>query len=1048
MIRYLISQSALIRLIVFVIFLFGGYTYAVLMPRESSPDIKIPVVMVTTAYLGVSPQDIEKLVTTPLENELASLKDIKKMASSSVEGASIVSLEFEPNVVIEDALQQVRDRVNKAKSKLPDDAEDPDINEISFSSFPVVILTLAGPVHEDLLKKLGKSIAEDAQKITGVLDAVVTGGREREIRVQVDPYRLAALGLSLDDVIGAIKSENVNIPGGDVATGDARFLLRVPGDVIKPSDLEVVAIKRVGDRPVLLRDIARVVDDYEDRKSYARMNGESAVSVGVSKRSGANILSVVQSFKHLVDERSKTPDWPKEVQYRFLGDQSKVIEDMVSELENGVLSALVLVVAVLMFTMGMRNSLFVAFSIPVSMLLGAIVLSMLGFTLNMIVLFSLILVLGMLVDNGIVVVENIYRHLEMGKSLLDASVDGAKEVAMAVTSSTATTVVAFIPLVFWSGITGEFMSYMPKTVIIQLVASLFAAVCVLPVLTARWMRMAPVHEGYVKVPSVWKQRYQTMLEWSIDHRYLSAGIGFSALVLTFILYGFFNAGVEFFADTEPNRATVALRAPDGTDLEATDRMVRQIEALLLAEKNVDVYVAETGVSGGTDPMVATQSAVNVARLTVDFLPDHNTVKKGETERSEKPSVTIERLRGQMASIVGAEIAIEKERMGPPVGADIAIEVSGEHFDEVGETAAGLRRQLLSQIKGIAELSDDYRVGRPELRMRIDRARAKRVGASTQSAASSLRTAVAGTVASTLRDGDDEYDISVEVMPEFRDNLQAILALRIPGRIDTRPETFQVPLSSIASYTLAGGSGTIRHVEQDLVVTIKGNVKEGQNPNEVRAAVGQFLGKQKWPVGISARMGGAQDEQDETAQFLSRAFVVAVFLILVVLVAQFNRFDVPLIILASVILSLMGVLWGLMLTRTPFGIMMTGLGVISLAGVVVNNAIVLLDYVQQLEARGMAVRDALIEAGLTRLRPVLLTAVTTILGLIPMGIGVSFDFKQWKWIVGSPSAAWWAPMAIAVIFGMAVATVLTLVMVPTLYSIMDDLRRKKFVKLFR
>ena len=1042
MIRWLIERGAFVRLVVATIILFGGFTYAVILPREAAPDIKIPVVMVTTAYIGVSPQDVETLISTPLENELASLKDIKKMSSSSVEGASIVTLEFEPEVVIEDALQQVRDRVNRAKPKLPPDAEEPEVREISFSDFPVVIVTLAGDVPEQDMKQLGEDLADEISKVPGVLDAVVTGGREREVRVQVDPFRLSRMGLTLDDVTAALREENVNIPGGNVTTGDANFLLRVPGDFGEPADLAAVAIKRVGDRPVLLRDIARVVDGYEDRASYARMNGQPAVSVSVTKRTGANILEVVDGAKAVVRRWTERPDWPAGLEHRFLGDQSLMIDDMVGELENGIITALILVVGVLFFAMGIRNSLFVAAAIPLSMLLGLLVLAMLGFTLNMMVLFALILVLGMLVDNAIVLVENIYRHYELGKSRFEASVVGTREIALAVAGSTATTVAAFVPLAFWTGIMGQFMGYMPKTVITVLTASLFVAVFVLPVATAQWMRRKLPKAGAAaagpRPEPRWLSWYVRVLRSSIDNRYKAAATGAALFVMTLVAYGALNHGVEFFPDTEPNRATVTVRAPDGTDLEATDRIVRAIERHLLAQENIDVYVAETGVSGGGD-FTGAQAASNQARITVDFLPDANTAKPGQRVRVEPTTLTIDRLRRAFVDIPGAEIAIDKERMGPPVGADVAVEVSGDDFDAVGEAAARLRRDLLA-LDGIAELTDDYRVGRPELRLRIDRGRAKRVGASTQAVAGAVRTAVAGTVATTLRDGEDEYDILVEVMPEYRQDLQAVLGLRIPGRVDTDPNAFLVPLSAVATYQLTGGSGTIRHIDQDLVVTISGNVEEGQNPNAVRMEVQKLLSGYELPPGIHARLGGAQDEQQEASTFLGRAFVIAIFLILMVLVAQFNRFDVPLIILASVVLSLIGVLWGLILTGTAFGIIMTGLGVISLAGVVVNNAIVLLDYVEQLRGQGMGMQEALIEAGVTRFRPVLLTAVTTVLGLIPMALGASYDFRNLKWIVGSQSADFWGPMAVAVIFGLAAATVLTLVMVPTFYSIFEDYRR--------
>ncbi len=1036
MIAALIRQRATVYLIVVVVTIFGLLTYASL-PREAAPDVDIPIVMVTTPYIGVSPEDIESLITVPLENELTGLKDLKKLESTSAEGVSLIMLEFEPEVEIEDVLQRIRDRVSTAESKLPNEAEDTEITEISVSEFPIMIVAIAGPVDELELKRLGESLEDEIGRIPGVLEADLSGGRTREIRVQVDPYRLQHYNLSLDDVVGAVSSENVNIPGGDVRAHEANFLLRVPGDFEAPQDLERVAIARVGNRPVFLTDVGRIVDGFEDRETYARMNGQPAVSIAVKKRTGSNILEIADAVKATAAEQAER--WPEGVEFRVLGDESRFIRDIVSELENGIITALILVVSVIVFFLGIRNSLFIAVSIPLSMLLGMVVIWTIGDTLNMIVLFSLILALGMLVDNGIVLVENIYRHLEEGKGLFDASVEGTNEVALAVVASTLTTVAAFAPLLFWTGIMGQFMGYLPKTVVIILLCSLVVAVFVLPVLTSTLMRRRRMESRRSGAASPVMTAYRRLLEWCIRHRYLTTGAMLAALFGTMVAYGALGHGLEFFPDVEPDRATITVRAPDGTDVEATDRIVRRIEGIVAREPNVDVYVAETGVAA-SGHFGGAQSAANQARLTLDFLPHRTKAKPGDSIRTEDTRQTIDRLRHEVQEIPGAEIVVEKERMGPPVGDPVAVEVSGEDFHEVGRIASSVRREIAT-VPGVTDLSDNYRVGRPEMRIEIDRGAAKRIGASTQRVASTIRTAVAGNVASKLRDGEDEYDIRVELGPEHRNDLQSILALRVPGDAEG-PGTPAVPLSAVASYELAGGSGSIRHIDQDLVVTISGDVEEGFNEDAVRQAVRQRLTELQPDLkqGYHLRLGGADDEQMKTQLFLRNAFFVAIALIALVLVSQFNRYDLPLIILFSVVLSLVGVLWGLIITRTPFGIVMTGLGVISLAGVVVNNSIVLLDYVEKLRERGRAVHDALVEAGMTRFRPVLLTAVTTILGLVPMAIGMNINYRQLTVMFGGTSAEWWGPMANAVIFGLAFATVLTLIQVPVMYSIIEDLRR--------
>lgn len=1047
MIGGMVGRSATVLLVAFFV-LIGGIASYLDMPREAAPDVEVPFVMVSTPYAGVSPEDIETLITKPLENELAGIKRLKKLSSVSAEGVSLVYLEFETDVIIEDALQRVRDRVNRARPELPEDVSETEVNEISFADMPILIVTIAGQADEVVLKRLGKDLADKVERLPGVLNAKLSGGRDRQVRVQVDPLRLEHFSLSLDDVMAAVRDENVNIPGGNLAVGDARFLLRVPGEFGLASEIESIAIKRRGERSVLVRDVAQVVDGFEDRETYARMNGQPAVSLAVAKRTGANIEEIAMAVKTLVHEEAKA--WPEGVRYQVLGDQSKMVSDMVSDLENGIITALLLVMAVLVFFMGVRNSLFVALAIPLSFFLGILVLDLLDITLNMVVLFSLILVLGMLVDNAIVIVENIYRHAEEGRSLFDAAVEGTREVAIAVAASTATTVAAFLPLVFWTGLMGEFMGYMPKTVVIVLIASLVVALTVLPVLTAKLLKLAPSRAGSGGATAAsgrFLQRYQELLAITIRHRYKAFATGCGVLVLSFVAYGMFNHGTEFFPEAEPNRAVIALTAPDGTDIEATDVITRHVEALLADEENVDVYVAEVGVSGdANDPMSGSSSAPNSARITIDFLPDDASARADDKQRVENTTLTIERLREKLRGIAGAELKIEKERMGPPVGAPVSVEVSGDDFHAVGAYAAVVRRAL-GKLEGVATLTDNYRVGRPELRLLIDREAAKRVGASTRAVAGSLRTALAGSKASELRGVDDDIDIVVEADPRYKEDLQSLLSMRIPGRSDTSPNTFAVPLSAIARYEIAGGSGAITRVDQKRVVTISGDVTEGANANEVQAKVADWIAEAKVPPAFDVRLGGANDEQKNAEAFLQRAFLIAIFLIAIVLVAQFNRFDLPLIILASVVLSLAGVLWGLIITGTPFGVIMTGIGVISLAGVVVNNAIVLLDYVEQLRARGLPMVEALLQAGTARFRPVMLTALTTILGLIPMALGISIDIFRFRVTSGSQSTQMWTAMAVAVVFGLAFATVLTLVMVPTMYSIAEDLRLR-LAKLFR
>ena len=1036
--RWLVEHPTTVLVAVLASLYFGIVAYSTL-PRESTPDITIPVVIVSTPYFGVSPEDIESLVTIPMERKLKDVKDVDKMTSTSYEGASAVVLEFDPDVDIDDALQKVREKVDAAEAELPEDAEDSIVSEISFSDIPILMVSMTGPQDEEELKDLAEELADEIETIPGVLDVKVAGGLTREFKVLVDPDRLALYEVSFNDILRGMQTENVNIPGGTVDADKTNYLLRIPGELTSAADIESVPLKNVGGQTVFVRDVARVVDGYAERATYARMNGTPSISLSIQKRVGENIIETASLARDIVEVQSET--WPEGVEYALLADQSREIEAMVSELENNILTGLILVVLVLLFFMGFRNSWFVGLAIPLSMFLSFMVIQALGITLNMVVLFSLILALGMLVDNAIVIVENIYRHLEMGKSHVDASVDGVSEVAIPVATSTLTTVLAFAPMLMWQGIMGEFMGYLPKTLIIVLTASLVVALVVIPAATSRWMKQAAtgkdLSSGVIEGGGLYgsaMRGYKRVLEWSIDHRYVSFfGLGLPILFGTFVLYGALNHGTEFFPQTEPPRAIVQITAPDGTAIQVTDRIARQLEMVLDTEEDVDTYITEVGVAGGSDGFGFGSSSVpHSARITVDFKPTSGKAREGEEVREGNSFDAIERVRQTATQVVGADVMVDKIQEGPPVGLPIAVEITGDDVHELGRISHEVRRKIAG-IEGVVDITDDYRVGRPELRFDVDRAATKRVGASTSTVANTLRTAVAGTKASVIREGEDEFDIIVSLDERFTQDIPSILSMRIPGK-----DNLMVPLSTLATAETRGGAGSIKHKDREKIIRISADVADGYRVDLVQAEVATLIAE--WPTreGVRLGMGGANEEEEKAAAFLSRAFMIAISLMFMVLVTQFDSVMRPFIILGSVVLSLIGVLWGLLVTGTPFGIMMTGVGVISLAGVVVNNAIVLLDYIELQRKRGHDMRSALVSAGLVRFRPVVLTAITTILGLIPMATGISFDFKKMQLITGGESAQFWGPMAVAVSFGLAVATVLTLVMVPTMYSITEDI----------
>ncbi len=1014
--------STSVVVLMFVLAFAGALAYAGL-PREAAPDVEMPIILVTTPYFGVSPTDIEALVTNPIERELKELKNVDTLASTSAEGASLISIKFNPGVDIGEAHQEVRDKMDLASPKLPEDAEDPIINTISSSDFPVMIVNISSEYNEIRLRQVADDLQEKLEAVPGVLEVSLAGGVEREVQVNVDPGRLNHYGLSLRDVENAIIQDNISLPGGDIKLGDASFLVRVPGEFENVDQLANIIIKQRGGYPVYLTDIAEVKDGFKDRDTISRIDGHHNVSLTVTKQPGENLLSMADDIKKTLAREQ--PLLPAGTVITILADASTDIEQMVKELQNNILSGLILVIAVIMVAMGFRNSVLVGLAIPLSMLISFLVLSMLDITLNMVVLFSLILALGMLVDNSIVVVENIYRHLCEGKDRVQASLVGTREVAWPVLTSTMTTVAAFGPLIFWPGIMGKFMGFLPKTLIITLLASLFVALVITPVLCALMMKRdskeSKNDEGRL-------QAYEDALRRALSRRGLTVAVGAVVFIGTFALYGVAGLGVELFPEVEPRKIFIDMHAGDGAQLGATDRVARQLEVILAQPENVDHFVADIGVAPG-EGGIGGGKAKHRGRVTIDFL--------AEDDRVEGTELTVERIRNNIQNIAGARLEIKKEQMGPPAGPPVNLELYSDEFEELGAFARKVREKI-ANVPGLVDLKDDFESGRPEVRVIIDRQRAKMLGTNTQAIAGTVRTAVHGSKASVLRDGDDEIDIVVRLQAAFRNRLSDLEALRINVASRKDPdETFLVPIGQVATLTKGGGAGAIRHNNSRRVVTVSAHT-EGRLPNAVLLDVQEIVKQMKIPQNITYAFTGQDKEQKKTEAFLAKAFLGALFLIALVLITQFNSLVQPMVIMLAVVLSLVGVFWGQLILQLPFGIIMTGLGVISLAGIVVNNGIVLVDYVQQLRAQGMPREEALVKAGSVRLRPVLLTAITTILGLVPMALGVSIDFATMSLQLGGRMADFWRSMSVAVIFGLTIATVLTLVVVPVLYSLLDDL----------
>lgn len=997
------------------------------MPRESFPDVEIPFVVISTVYVGVSGQDIETLVTTPIENELQRVRDVRQMTSTSIDNASIIVLEFEPIVRMDVALQRVRDRVDQARAELPAAAEDPEVAEISFSDFPVLLINMSGDVGIARLQRLAEDLQERIERIPGVLDAMITGGVERQILIELDRRALDAHEMSINEVLDAIQSENVNIPGGTLDIGDQRFVVRTPGEVEDWRELENIVVRSVEDRTILVSDVATVRDGFADRETLARLGGMESITLGVTRRAGDNILRITDDVKALSEAFSA--EIGDAVTFTFLADQSDDVRSSVNELENNILTGLILVASLLLFFMGgFRNALFVAISIPMSMLTTFTVLALLGITLNMVTLFSLVLALGLLVDNGIVVVENIYRQANTGKPLEQAAMDGVAEVGWPVIASTATTIAAFFPMLFWPGIIGQFMFFLPATVITVLCASLFTALVILPVISARFMRVPPrtgdQTDEMQGLPDNFLYRaYSASLRLALRLRWLTVTGVMILFIAILVLYGRFNAGAVFFPDTTPETLIVNVALPDGANLQASDRVTRIVEDFLANAPDVVNFIAEIGAGTSGNEMGGGGNTPHESRITIDLL--------AAEEQTRNPRLLMQEIRDLLADVPDVTYEVIAEQGGPPTGDPINIEVTGDDYLELGRVAQHIR-DLLADVDGVVDLTDDFASGRSEITLRVDRHRASLVGARTSDIASAVRAAMNGVEVSTFREAGEEYDIVVRFQPQWRMGVEDVRDLTITTRTGAR-----VALAEMADISVEPGLGAVRRINAERVVTVSGDVADGYNNAERLAAVQRHLDEQlQLPPGVTIRYTGESEDQEETQQFLGLAMLSALALIALILITQFNSLIQPFIIMFTVVLSLMGVLVQLMVFQEPFVVVMTGMAVISLAGVVVNNSIVLTEFINNYRARGHDMMDAAWRAGMVRLRPVLLSAFTTSSSLIPTVLGIRLEVVDLSIATGGTSVEFWGPMARAIVVGLIVAAFLTLIVVPVLYVVLE------------
>ncbi|HEX9615640.1 MAG TPA: efflux RND transporter permease subunit, partial [Bacteroidota bacterium] len=880
-----IDNKVAVYILVTLIVLIGFTTYSS-MPREAAPDITIPLVIVSTPYIGVSASDIEGLVTQPLEQALKGLKDVKQITSVSKEGLSTIRVEFTTGIDMDEALRRVRDEVNSTTPELPADILDPIVSEINFSEFPIMFVNVDGPVGIARLKDIAEDLQDKLESITGVLRVDLSGGLQPEVQVNADVYRLNAYQVSLDDIVSAIRGENLSVPGGSIDTGEKSLAIRVPGEFKEVKPLEDIVIKIQNGKPIYIRDVAKVDYSFEDRITYSRLGGDEVVSLAVRKRAGENLLAIAAEVKEIVE--AHRPLLPGGVNLVISNDQSENIERSVHELENSIMTGMVLVVLTLFMFFGFKNAMLVSTAIPFSMFIAFVILSAFGVTLNFVVLFALVLALGILVDDAIVVIENIYRHQhEYKKSPVQAAKDGSAEVAIPVLSSTITTVAPFIPLLFWPDVIGDFMWYLPITLISTLGASLFVAFVISPVQGAQWInyqkeiaaakrnlehptwwrKYNPFTILYHKSDEVffpWMQRkYTNTLRWTLNRKWLTITGAVAVLFVTFVLFGVFNRGVILFPNVEPAQLTVNIEAPPGTSLDVTNAIAQVVEDRIEAitgRKDIEFVVANAGTSD--DPFdFGGQGTSNKAQVSLNFYE--------KDARSQSTFHTLEEIREATTNVSGGVIRVSKQAMGPPVGAPVSIEIAGDNYGQLASISAQIRDRI-KDVPGLFDLKDDYNIGKPEIEVIVDREKAGLLWTNTGQIAGTIRAAVNGVEASEYRVGEDEYKIRVRLQEDQRSSTEDLQNVHVTF-MNRRGTLLSIPITSMAEIRRVSSLVDIRRKDLKRVITVTGNV-EGRVDSDVLGDVQDRLSSLELAPGYTLKFTGRNEDQEKSMAFLGRAFI--------------------------------------------------------------------------------------------------------------------------------------------------------------------------------
>lgn len=1014
-------RNARLTLSFMIFFIVAGALSYMSIPKEAEPDVQIPIIYVSLSLQGISPEDSERLLLRPVETRMKSLSNVKEMRSAAFQGGGYVLVEFNPGANLSTALEDVRAKVSDAKRDLPQSADEPTINEVNLSEFPVLVVTLAGNVPERALTAAARDLRDRIEEVPGVLEADLEGARDDLVEVIVDPVKLSSYGLQLDQLIAGVGASNSLVAAGNIEGAEGKYAVKVPSLIETPEDVANLPVIAGPNAVVRARDIATIRSTYKDAETITRLNGKPAIAIEVKKRIGANLVETVDAVKAIADEYAKK--LPEGSIVSYSQDKSTSIRQLLGDLQNHVMIAVILVFIVILYALSGRASLLIGLAIPSSFLLGILMLSLLGFTVNIVVLFSLILAVGMLVDDAIIVTEFAERRMTEGMDKKEAYALAANRMAGPVIAATMTRIAAFSPLLFWPGIVGEFMKYMPITLIVTLGASMLYALVFTPTLGAIFGKAhkEPEHKDGV---------YMGTVKLAVRHPIITLLLTVVLLVGSVWTYVQKGNGVEFFPNVEPDYGLLYVHARGNLSLDEMDAAVGQAEKRILGWPGIKSVYTRAGKAQGSANNDVAEDVIGVIQYEfVDW-------------RQRKPANDVlSDLRVAMAGIPGVDVEVRVPDAGPPTGKPIQVRLSATDPAGLNDKAREVAK-MLKTVPGVIDISDGLPPPGIDWALKVDRAKAAQYGISPASVGTVVQLVTTGLKLSEYRPpgADDAVDIRLR-LPEDRRTLATLDQLRV--------QTAQgsVPISNFVSREPELTTGILNRIDAQRTVTVQANLATGTQPAEAQAEVKKKMAEMELP-GIRWKLAGQDEESAKASAFLGKAFGAAIFMICIVLLMQFNKFTSVLMVLSCVVMSTIGVLLGLLITGQPFGIVMSGIGVIALAGVVVNNNIVLIDTYDRLRQEGWDKMDAVLQTCRERARPVVLTAMSAILGVLPIAFGLGLEIFHHETTINAPSTQWWISLSSAIVFGLSFATILTLVVTPAMLMVFTRSKNSRFYAFFR